>query len=104
MNATSLEELRAGLAAKREGADDRMEQIRELLVGDHIRSQDARLQALEHRVRELEGLVFRRVDALSQRLEALSGEASSERRAQFDELARMVVDLGDSIRNISRGS
>jgi hypothetical protein len=102
MNATSLEELRAGLAAKRDASDDRMDQIRELLIGDYLRSSDARFAILESRLRDLEGLVFRRVDALSARIEAMSGEFGSDRRASFDELSRMVGELGESIRRISR--
>lgn len=103
MNATSIEELRAGLGSKRDGSDDRMEQIRELLVGDHLRAQEARLQALEHRVRELEGLLFRRVDTLSARIETLAQEGGDAHRASFDDLARMVLELGESIRKIPRG-
>ena len=80
-----------------------MEQIRELLVGDQLRQQDARLAAVEARLRDLEGLVFRRVDALSARIEALSGEMGADRRASFDDLSRMVLELGESIRRLSRG-
>lgn len=104
MNATSLNELRAANAATaaREGADERMEQIRELLVGEQLRQQEARLAAIEGRLRDLEGLLFRRVDALSARIEALSAEASSHQRQAFDELSRMMGDLAESIRRIAR--
>ena len=103
MNVPPLNELRAAVAAQREAGDDRMEQIRELLVGDHLRSHEARLDAVETRLRDLEALVFRRVDALSARIEALAGETGTERRAAFDDLSRMVLDLGESIRRLSRG-
>lgn len=102
MNAPTLNELRAA-AAQRDGGDDRMQQIRDLLVGDQLRQQDARLAAVEMRLRELEGLVFRRVDALSARIEALSGELGADRRTSFDDLSRMVLELGESIRRLSRG-
>jgi hypothetical protein len=103
MNATSLEELRASLAARRDASDDRMEQIRDLLIGDYVRSSEARFAILESRIRDLEGLVYRRVDALSARIEGMSGEFGADRRAAFDDLSRMVAELGDNIRRISRG-
>ncbi len=87
----------------REGSEDRMEQIRELLVGEHLRVQEARLAAVESRLRDLEGLVFRRVDALTARIEALAADTGSDRRAAFDELSRMVLDLSENIRRLSRG-
>jgi hypothetical protein len=90
-------------AVTKDPAEDRMEQIRELLVGEHLRVQEARLAAVESRLRDLEGLVFRRVDALSARIEALAGETGSDRRAAFDELSRMVLDLSENIRRLSRG-
>lgn len=80
-----------------------MEQIRELLLGEHMRQHEARLAAVESRLRDLEGLVFRRVDALSARIEALAGETGADRRAAFDDLSRMVLDLSESIRRLSRG-
>ncbi len=95
-------ELRPALELK-DGADDRMEQIRELLVGEHLRVQEARLAAVESRLRDLEGLVFRRVDALTARLEALASETGTDRRAAFDELSHMVLDLSENIRRLSRG-
>ncbi|OYW56262.1 MAG: hypothetical protein B7Y80_07760 [Hyphomicrobium sp. 32-62-53] len=87
----------------RDGAEDRMEQIRELLVGEHLRIQEARLAAVESRLRDLEGLVFRRVDALTARIEALAADTGSDRRAAFDELSRMVLDLSENIHRLSRG-
>lgn len=89
--------------ATKDGAEDRMEQIRELLVGEHLRVQESRLTAVESRLRDLEGLVFRRVDSMSARIEALAAEAGSDRRAAFDELSRMVLELSENIRRISRG-
>ncbi len=90
------------MASKRDANDDRMDQIRDLLIGDYLRANDARFASLEGRLRDLEGLVFRRVDALSARIEALAGEVGADRRTSFDDLSRMVTELGDSIRRISR--
>ncbi len=97
-----LKDLRPAPAPK-DASDDRMDQIRELLVGEPLRLQEARLSALESRLRDLEGLVFRRVDALTARIEALSSETGADRRAAFDDLSRMVLDLSESIRRLSRG-
>ena len=98
-----MNDLRPGASAQREGSDDRMEQIREPLIGEHFRQHEARLAAVESRLRDLEGLVFRRVDALSARIEALAGETGADRRASFDDLSRMVLELSESIRRLSRG-
>ena len=89
--------------ATRDGADDRMDQIRELLVGEHLRVQEARLAAVESRLRDLEGLVFSRVDALTARIETLASDTGTDRRAAFDDLSRMVLDLSENICRLSRG-
>ena len=75
-----------------DSADAQMEQIRELLVGDLQRRADARLEALEARVRDLEA-----------RLEALSTEQTASRRSAFEELAKGVAELGERIRNLAQG-
>jgi len=54
-------------------------------------------------LRDLEGLVFRRVDALAVRIEALAADTGTDRRAAFDELSRMVLDLSENIHRLSRG-
>lgn len=101
MTATSLNILRNGSDTDA-GPDERMDQVRELLVGDHIRSSETRLASLEARVRDLETDTARRIDALSVRLEALAGEVAGEHRSAFDELARSLNDLGDRVRRISK--
>jgi hypothetical protein len=95
-------DLKPALAPK-ESSPDRMEQVRELLFGEQARIQEARIASIESRLRDLEGLVFRRVDALTARIETLAAETGSDRRAAFDELSRMVVDLSENIRRLSRG-
>jgi hypothetical protein len=107
MNATSLEELRAGQAP--ELRDDRMEQVRELLFGDQVRELHARIAALEQKQvdlattaeqqhREYQISVSRQFDAIAARIEALAGETDAERRSAFEELSRSVLDLGERIR------
>lgn len=100
MNATSLSELRNG-AAPNEGTDDKLEQIRDLLYGEFKREHDARLKVLEAHIKELEGGLHRKLDALQARVEALATENINERRTSFDELSRSIFELGDRIRRIS---
>jgi hypothetical protein len=125
MNATSLDELRATLlnasgaskasdeaatrpsateqaaaAAPEASADRRMEQIRQLLLGDSLEAGSERLAALEKRQSDFERTVMHRLDLISQRLDALSRDVLADRRAAFDELARAMQDLGNRVRGI----
>ncbi|MGD9786172.1 MAG: hypothetical protein AB7E80_07720 [Hyphomicrobiaceae bacterium] len=102
MNSTTLDALRTQ-QPQREPADERMQQIRDLLVGDLQRHTEQRLAALEQRLDEFETTVSSRLAALHARLEALSGEMGADRRATFDELAHSVLELSEKIRTISRG-
>ena len=102
MNVTSLDDLRKAKSEEQGLEDERMEQIRELLLGDHYRLGDARIARLEQRMADLELLLSKRLDALSARIEALGGEMESERRASFDELARAVDDLSRRIQRLGK--
>jgi uncharacterized protein YPO0396 len=82
--------------------DEKMDQIRELLYGDHQRQIDARIAALEARTREMEMQLTRRLDAFQARLEALAGEVSAAERSSFEELARGIAELGERVRRIPR--
>lgn len=101
MTATSLEALRVG-EPSRKISDEKMDQVRELLLGEDLRRTEVRLEAIENRLRALETDVAHRIDAMQARIEALSGEVSGERRAAFDELAKGISDLGQRIKTISR--
>ena len=101
MNAPTLHELRNALPA-REFGDDKMNQVRDLLIGDYVRASEARLAALEMRLREFETLMTQRLTLLQQRIESLAGDTTTERQAAFEELARSVAELGDRIRIIAR--
>ena len=79
----------------------RMDQIRELLHGEMKREHDARIAALEARIRELETGIFNQLDALHARLEQLSGEVMNVRREHLDELARGFADMGDRVRRLT---
>ena len=101
MNAPTLNDLRNALPA-RDLPDEKMNQVRDLLVGDFIRLTETRMMMLETRIRDLENGLGQRLTVLHQRIEALSADHTVERQAAFDELAKSVLDLGDRIRMISR--
>lgn len=85
-----------------DGTDDKMEQIRELLYGEHHRKFDDEIKKLETRMTALENGIERRLDALQARLEALSGEVAGDRRTSFQELARGLAELADKMQRISQ--
>ena len=112
MNAPSLNDLRNAIPA-RDLADEKMSQVRDLLVGDLMRANDARIAAvearsdarvaaLETRVRDLETGIGQRLTTLHQRIEALAADHTADRQAAFDELGKSVLELGDKIRILSR--
>jgi hypothetical protein len=102
MNIQTMREFGESARAGDLGDERKMDQIRELIYGEAKREQEARIATLEMRVRELEVGLIRRLDALQARLDAMSGEITSERRTQFDELARSILDLGERVRRIPR--
>ena len=79
-----------------------MDQIRELLVGDLVRQSEARMAALELRVREIEQKMLAGLDDLARRIEAVSNESDIKRRAAMEDLAQHVAALGESILRGSR--
>lgn len=102
MSASFYPEHRNG-AGNRDPMDDKMDQIRELLYGEFKRDSDARIALIEARVRELESGLHRKLDAIQERIEALSKDVQTDRTASFEELSQSVLDLGQRIRNLSRG-
>jgi len=101
MNSTSLDELRGG-GSGREPQDRKMEQIRDLLVGDVLRATDMRIAELESRLKDLQVMTGRQLDAIAARVEALSAEIGAGQRSAFDELAKSIVELGDRVRRIAK--
>jgi len=83
-------------------ADDSMDQIRELLVGEQQRRSGERMDTLDARLKALEEDMVRRFDALNARLDALAEETKTGRRAAFEELSRGVAELGERVRNLSQ--
>ena len=101
MNAPSLNDLRNAFPA-RELSDEKMNQVRDLLFGDVMRANDARMATLETRVRDLETGMGQRLTLLHQRIEALAADHTTDRQAAFVELAKYVLEMGDKIRALSR--
>lgn len=101
MNGPPFSDLRT--PAMRDLADEKMEQVRELLLGDAMRRMEGRIGILEARLSEVELGLSRQLDALETRIEGLAGTAEGDRRAAFEALARSVGELGEQIRRISRG-
>lgn len=79
-----------------------MEQVRELIVGDFLRRNDARLESIEARLAELETEIARGLEALSARIEAVGAETAAGQHAAFEKLAQGVVELGERIRGLGR--
>ena len=103
MNANTLDQIRAAAGA-RDDRDDRMEQVRQLLVGDHQRDMDARMAALELRLQDLDGSMARKLDAISARIDALASQLDYDRRAAFSELSQGVLELSERLRAVSKGN
>jgi len=101
MNAPNLNDIRSAFAA-REAGDEKMNQVRDLLIGDFVRVSEARLAALEGRIRDLETGIGERLTLLQQRIETLGADHTADRQAAFDELGKHVRDLGERIRVLSR--
>jgi len=88
-------------AAAGEPLEDKMHQIRELLFGETKRENDARLAALEARVREFEQSMHRRLEALQASIDTLAREVGNERKRSLEQLASSIGELGDKVRRIS---
>ncbi|MEO0791600.1 MAG: hypothetical protein AAFY27_03560, partial [Pseudomonadota bacterium] len=69
MNATNLQELRG---ANGQVADEKLDQVREILFGEYQRRAEAHIAMLEERVRDLELSVHRRLDAIQARVDSLA--------------------------------
>lgn len=101
MNANSPPDMWASSAA-RMLADEKMEQVRELLFGEYRRQSELQLAAMDARLREMEAVLSRRIGELEVKVEALAGRSIEDRRGAFEELSRSVTELGQRIRDIAR--
>lgn len=101
MNAPSFNDLIS--ADGRDAADEKMQQVRELLFGDALRVMELRLHELERRLNEFEVGLVRQLDALETRMQTFAGSAETDRQAAFEALARSIGDLSEQVRRIARG-
>lgn len=101
MNAPTFPDLRA--SDGRDVADEKMEQVRELLFGDAIRILEMRIRTLEGRLNDFEVGLVRQLDALETRMQTFAGSAETDRQAAFEALARSIGDLSEQVRRIARG-
>ncbi len=101
MNATNLHELR-DLSSNENAPDERMDEVRELLIGDHARDTEARIAALTQRIDALETTMTRQMEGFAARLESLANDADADRRAAFQELSQHVESLAESIRSLTK--
>jgi hypothetical protein len=101
MNAPSFNDLIS--ADGRDAADEKMQQVRELLFGDALRLMELRLRELERRLNEFEVGLVRQLDALETRMQTFAGSAETDRQAAFEALARSIGDLSEQVRRIARG-
>ena len=101
MNAPSFNDLIS--ADGRDAADEKMQQVRELLFGDALRIMELRLHELERRLNEFEVGLVRQLDALETRMQTFAGSAETDRQAAFEALARSIGDLSEQVRRIARG-
>jgi hypothetical protein len=97
MNASPYADLRAATSPANQN-DDKMGQVRELLLGEYQRQCDERFAVLEERLKDAEVGLQRRLDEMQARIEQLSGQSEANQRAAFEELARGIAELGDRIR------
>jgi hypothetical protein len=84
-------------------ADDEMEQVRELLVGEILRRSDARIDMLEARLKELEAEITHGLEALAARFEAVGAETAAGQHAAFEKLSGGVAELRERIRGLGKG-
>jgi hypothetical protein len=93
------------LAAGREALvneTEQMDQIRELLFGDHQRRLEARVAALEARTATLEQALSARIEGLQAQLDALVSGVETDRRTDFAALAAGLVELAEQVRGYAR--
>jgi hypothetical protein len=129
MNAPFLTPIQGGKSLQpSEAADAQMEQVRDLLIGDHQRETAVQLAALSAHIRDVEARLSARLEvmerAIEARLTALSEEnraahlaasdaterkivavakdAAEGRRAAFDALSQGIHDLTNHIQRVAK--
>jgi uncharacterized membrane protein len=96
MNAPFLTPIQGGKSLQSSEAPDvQMEQVRDLLIGDHRRETSVQLAALSAQIREVEARLSARLEAMERaidaRLTTLSDENRAAHRAAIDATELKIV-------------
>jgi peptidoglycan hydrolase CwlO-like protein len=102
MKLYGLADLPAEAATGSAAADQKMEQVRELLFGEFRRHHDEQMARMEARLAQVEQALTARIEALQAQVDALSERTAEERRGAFDEVSRGMTELAERIKEISR--
>ncbi|MEO0673081.1 MAG: hypothetical protein AAFZ05_13760, partial [Pseudomonadota bacterium] len=77
MNIPTVDNLRLGTE---ERSEEKLRQVREILVGDYQRQIETRMEMLEERHRDLELSTHRRLDAIQARIDAIAEDVDAKQR------------------------
>jgi hypothetical protein len=78
-----------------------IEQVRELLFGDHRRAADAAQKSLEDRLAALTATLEARFGDLERRFEEMKTDSDAARGHHAEALGASLVELGEKIRTLS---
>jgi len=78
-----------------------IEQVRELLFGEHRRASDAAMKTMEDRLAALTATLEARFGDLERRFEELKHEAVDSHVRHSEALGASLVELGERIRSLS---
>jgi hypothetical protein len=75
-----------------------IEQVRELLFGDHRRTTEGSVKGLEDRIAALTATMEARFSDLERRLTELKAETDAAREDSVEAIGAAIADLGDKIK------
>ncbi len=78
-----------------------IEQVRELLFGDHRRSTEGALKGLEDRVAALTATIEARLADLERRLHEVKAETDHTRDAHVEAIGSALAEIGDRIKGLT---
>ena len=78
-----------------------IEQVRELLFGDHRRSTEGSLKGLEDRVAALTATIEARFADLERRLHEMKAETDHARDSHVDAIGSALSEIGDRIKGLT---
>ncbi len=78
-----------------------VEQVRELLFGDHRRASDVAMKSLEDRLAALAATLEARFGDLERRIEDLKSHTGAARDRHAETLGATLIELGERIRGMA---